>query len=474
MRIFPRFPQVVYVLAGCLLLAGGPARSQQTAPAAAPAGEKWKWQPAAGTAVALPGEQAWWQVFADPLLDSLVGSGLAGNLDLKAAVSRVEEARARVKIAESYWYPSLRLNPYVGTQSLAPNRPVPIPVQDGQLQRFTLNTFQVPVDLSYEVDVWGRLKRQVQVNQLLFEAGQAEYRAVQLAVAGEITRIYLLLRTTDAERGVLGRSLGLRDSSLAVADARYRAGLTGLMDVERARTEVAGVRLQLESLRRSRTELELSLGVLLGAPSGALTLREGPIPAVAGTLAAPEPASLAGRRPDLVQAERQASATVRQVGVNKAALLPRLNLVGSAGLVSREAGLLAETGSATYLLGAGLSLPLFEGNRNRNLIAAAERQAEAAALGYQQRVLQAGREVETALASLQLLTGQLAIQGEALASARRTRQLSRELYVKGLTSFLDVVDAERTALELERQAVNLQGQQALYTLALIRALGGSW
>jgi multidrug efflux system outer membrane protein len=203
-------------------------------------------------------------------------------------------------------------------------------------------------------------------------------------------------------------------------------------------------------------------------------LREGPIPAAAGTIAPPVPASLAGRRPDLVQAERQASATARQVGVNKAALLPRLNLVGSAGLISREAGLLVETGSATYLLGAGLSLPLFEGNRNRNLIAAAERQAEAAALGYQQRVLQAGREVETALANLQILTGQLATQGEALASARRTRQLSRELYVKGLTTFLDVVDAERTALELERQAVNLQGQQALYTLALIRALGGSW
>ncbi len=473
MRIPNRFQRIVYLLAGCLLIGGLPANAQQ-AFLASPAGEKWKWQTTSTAPAAMPAGEAWWQVFADPLLDSLVRAGLAGNLDLKAAVSRVEEARARVKIAESYWYPSLRLNPYVGTQSLAPNRPVPIPVQDGQLGRFTLNTFQIPVDLSYEVDLWGRLKRQVQVNQLLFEAGQAEYRAVQLAVVAEITRTYLLLRTTDAERSVLRKSLGLRDSSLAVADARFRAGLTGQMDVERARTEVAGVRLQLESLLRSRTELELSLGVLLGAAPGNLTLREGPIPAAAGTIAAPDPASLVSRRPDLVQAERQAGATARQVGVNKAALLPRLNLVGSAGLISREAGLLAETGSATYLLGAGLSLPLFEGNRNRNLIAVSERQAEAAALSYRQRVLQAGREVETALANLQLLTGQLATQQEALASAQRTRQLSRELYVKGLTTFLDVVDAERTALELERQAVNLQGQQTLYTVALVRALGGSW
>jgi multidrug efflux system outer membrane protein len=330
------------------------------------------------------------------------------------------------------------------------------------------------VDLSYEVDLWGRLKRQVQVSELLAEAGEAEYRTVQLAVAAEITRTYLLLRTTDAERNVLRRSLGLRDSTLAVADARYRAGLTSQLDVERARTEVANVRLQLESLSRSRTELELSLGTLLGAAPGNLSLGEGTLPAAAAVIPAPAPSSLATRRPDLVQAERQARATARQVGVNKATLLPRVSLTGSAGLVSREAGTLVEGNSATYLVGAGLSLPLFEGNRNRNLIIASQRQAEAAAAVYQQRVLQAGREVETALANLQILEGQLVIQGEAVQAAQRTRQLSRELYVKGLASFLDVVDAERTALELERQAVNLRGQQALYTVALIRALGGTW
>ncbi len=472
------FPRPAYLLlAGCLLLAARPATAQQAslpAPPTAPAGEKWKWQTASAAPTPLPAGEAWWQVFADPLLDSLVGAGLGGNLDLRAAVSRVEEARTRVKVAESYWYPSLRLSPYVGTQSLAPNRPVPIPVQDGQLQRFRLNTFQVPVDLSYEVDLWGRLKRQVQVSELLAEAGDAEYRTVQLAVAAEITRTYLLLRTTDTERNVLRRSLGLRDSTLAVADARYRAGLTSQLDVERARTEVANVRLQLESLSRSRTELELSLGTLLGAAPGNLSLGEGTLPAAAAVIPAPAPSSLATRRPDLVQAERQARATARQVGVNKATLLPRVSLTGSAGLVSREAGTLVEGNSATYLVGAGLSLPLFEGNRNRNLIIASQRQAEAAAAVYQQRVLQAGREVETALANLQILEGQLVIQGEAVQAAQRTRQLSRELYVKGLASFLDVVDAERTALELERQAVNLRGQQALYTVALIRALGGTW
>ena len=471
------FPRIVYpLLASCLLLATRPAFGQQaplSASVASPTGEKWKWQPAPAAPTPLPAGDAWWQVFADPLLDSLVQSGLRGNLDLRAAVSRVEEARTRVKVAESYWYPSLRLTPYVATQNLSPNRPVPIPVQDGQLQRFTLNTFQIPIDLSYEVDLWGRLKRQVQVSELLAEANEAEYRTVQLVVAAEITRTYLLLRTTDAERNVLRRSLRLRDSTLAVADARYRAGLTSQMDVERARTEVANAQLQLASLTRSRTELELSLGTLLGATPGNLSVGEGPLPAAAA-IPAPTPSSLATRRPDLVQAERQAQATARQVGVNKAALFPRLNLNGSAGLLSREVGTLFERNSATYLLGAGLVLPLFEGNRNRNLIIASERQAEAAVAVYQQRVLQASREVETALANLQILEGQLVTQGEAVQSAQRTRQFSRELYVKGLTTFLDVVDAERTALELERQAVNLQGQQALYTVALIRALGGTW
>ncbi len=436
--------------------------------------EQWKWQPATTQTTAIPPDNQWWKVFNDATLDSLIGLGLTNNLELKVSMSRLEEAHTRVKVAQSYYMPSVRLNPYVATQSLAPNRPVAIQLQDRQLTRFTMNTYQIPLDVSYELDVWQRVGKQVGVNQLLAQATEAEQQSVRLMVSSEIARIYWLLRTTDTEKLVLERSLYLRDSTLAVVQARFTAGLITQMDVLRAETEVSNVRLQLQGIKRSRSELELSIGVLIGTASGNISIDEAPLPAILPLVPSLTPSQLILRRPDLLQSERLVAATNEQIKITKTALRPRLNLIGSAGLVSQEPADLFSANSATYLLGASVSVPIYEGFRNRNNVVIAQQQAQASLSTYQQRVLTAGREVETALANLQILTEQMNIQEQALVSAHRTRQYSRELYAKGLTTFLEVVDAERVTLELERQAVNLKGQQALYTVALIKAIGGSW
>jgi len=461
---------LIYIICAGIGLSAG----QSYAQSADQVPEQWKWQPTSTHTTAVPADNEWWKVFNDPTLDSLIKLGLANNLELKAIMSRLEEAKTRVKVAQSYYVPSVRLNPYVATQSLAPNRPVAIQLQDRQLTRFTMNTYQIPLDVSYEVDVWQRVGKQVQVNQLLAQATEAEQQAVSLMVTSEIARIYLLLRTTDTEKMVLDRNFHLRDSTLAVVQERFKAGLTTQMDVQRAETEVANVRVQLQGVQRSRTELELSIGVLTGVASQYVAVREAPLPDNLPIVPVSSPSQLVLRRPDLLQSERLVSAANEQIRITKTALRPRLNLVGSAGLVSQEANSLFSTNSATYMVGAGISVPIYEGSRNRNNVLIAQQQAQASLSTYQQRVLMAGREVETALANIQILTEQINSQQQALESARRTRQYSRELYVKGLTTFLEVVDAERTTLELERQAVNLKGQQALYTLALIKAIGGSW
>ena len=423
----------------------------------------------------MPAADPWWTVFDDPLLDSLEQAGQQNNLDLQGVMSRVEEARARVKVAESYWFPSIRLEPGLSTQSLAPNRPLALQVQnEQQIARFQLNTYQIPLTVSYELDLWQRIRGQVKTTNLLRQSAEAEYLAARLTITSEIARTYWLLRATDTERLVVRRGIGLRDSTLRIAQARYQAGLVNEMDVQRAQTELANARFQLQSLDRSRTELELSLAVLVGVPSGSLRVAEGPLPDELPLVPTSLPTDLTFRRPDLLQSERLVAAANSQVKVSKTALLPRLSVQGSAGFISQDMGTLISPESGTYLAGAGISIPIFEGRRNRNNIVVAQKQAQTASLTYQQRLLTATQEVETALANLQILSQQTATQQQALQSAQRTRRYARELYVKGLTSFLEAVDAERTALDSERQAANLKGQQALYTVALIKAIGGNW
>ena len=422
-----------------------------------------------------PAIESWWTIFNDPLLDSLEQVGLQRNLDLQILVARVDEARARLKVATSYQYPSVRLSPYVANQSLSPNRPVALALQEGQvLNRFSLQTYQVPLEVNYEIDLWQKFKNQVKSSKQVQEATEAELQAAALTISAEIARHYFLVRALDSEQRVMQRGIGLRDSTLNIAGARYKAGLVNLMDVQRAETEVAIARLQQEELSRNRRELELSLAVLLGMQPGTVQIKFGLLPASLPTVPAVAAADLVLKRPDLVQSERMVAAAKSQVETSKAALLPRVNLLGSAGLISRDIGPILSPNSGTYLVGASVSLPVFEGYRSKSNITIAQTQVQAATFTYQQRQLIAVQEVETAAANLQILSRQVLVQQQALQSAQKTRLYARELYVKGITSFLEAVDAERTALDLERQAVNLKGQQAIYTVALIKALGGNW
>lgn len=422
-----------------------------------------------------PAISSWWTVFQDARLDSLVQVGLQRNHNLQAMAARVDEARARLQVAASYQYPAVRLSPAVANQSLSPNRPVALALQDGRvLERFTLQSYQVPLEMSYEVDLWRKIKKQIQTSRQVQEASEAEQRAAALTVSTEIARHYFMLRAVDGEQAVVARGISLRDSTLKIAEARYAAGLVNQMDVQRATTAVSQARLQLEELGRSRRALELSLAVLLGSPPASLRLAPGNLPQVLPAVPLGTAGDLALRRPDLQQSERLTAAAHSQVEATKATLLPRLNLLGSAGLLSREFSPIFSPSSGTYLVGASISVPVFEGGRNKSQVAQAQAQEQAAAASYQQRLLQAVQEVETAAADLQSLSRQATEQQQALESARKTRRYARELYVKGLTSFLEAVDAERTALELERQAVSLKGRQVLHTVALIKALGGGW
>ncbi|MGA0559824.1 efflux transporter outer membrane subunit [Larkinella sp. VNQ87] len=430
-----------------------------------------------GGAVAMPNPvRSGWAVFRDQTLDSLIDVGLTNNPDVRVAVNRVEEARIRVRVAQSFLSPSIRSSLNITTQSLSEYRPVAVPVASERLPRIQLNTFQIlPIDASYEVDLFRRIRSNVQLTDLQRQVSESDVQITQLVVASEIARLYYLIRANDSEQTVVRRNISLRDSTISIIRARFQAGLTNEIDAKRAETDLANVRVLLLGLERSRTELVNGLGALCGQNPATFSLSPGRLgtgfPALPfATITADQ----LRRRPDLLQAEQQTQIANVQIQVNQAALYPRINLVGNGGTLTGRIGNLFFPASMTYLLGINASVPIFEGKRNQQTIALAKQQYRTADVAYQQRLLTAQREAETALDNLQTTRQQIDAQNTALESARYTERLNRELYVKGLTTFLEVLDAQRTVLDSERQLVVLQGQQASYTVALLKALGGSF
>lgn len=411
-----------------------------------------------------------WYRFADPTLDSLLRL-VPANPDLTAALSRLDEARLRIRVAESFLAPSIRANPLVQTQSLAANRPVPFPVDAPRVQ---LNTFQLPLDLNYEIDFFRRIRQNVRLSQLQAQVTEADYRILRLATAAELARVYFLVRANDAERFVIRRNLVSRDSVLAIIRERLRVGLTTEIDLRRSETDIGTIRLQLLNLQRGRAELVNALAALAGQNPAGFVIPErlpGPVPDPTFTTIAEEALR---RRPDLQQADFQTNAAETGVAIARAALMPRISLLGSVGFLSGRLDRWVLPGSGTYLIGAGASIPISEGKRNQTNVTLARQQVQTAQAGYASRLLIARREAETALDNLEGTRLQRNEINQVQETARQTERLTRELYVRGLTTYLDVLDAQRSVLDAERQQAQLLGQQFSYTVALLKALGGDW
>ncbi|XWW47733.1 TolC family protein [Fibrella sp. USSR17] len=418
------------------------------------------------------------QRFNDPLLTDLIQTGLANSPSLRAAISRIEEARGRVRVAQSFLQPAVRSSALISTQSLSEHRPVAVPVATDKLPRFQLNTFQLlPVDASWELDLFKRIRSGITLAQQQTLASEADLRAFRLSLASDIARTYYLIRANESEQAVFLRNIATRDSTLGIVRERFRVGLVNQIDVQRAETDLAGLRVQVMGLQRARVELVNALAQLTAQEPAAFGIDTGALPGP-GTLpvfpyAAITP-DLLRRRPDLLQADRAIQVAGAQVVLQQASIQPRVTLVGSGGLLSGQLGYVFVPSSATYLLGVNASVPLYEGRRNRENVALSRQQIATSQQTYLQAFQVAQREAETAFDNLTYLRQQLDLQNQTLALARRTEQYNRELYVKGLTTYLDVLDAQRTVLANEQQYVQLRGQEVQYLVALLRSIGGDF
>lgn len=445
-----------------------PAWSQETATALD--GSTWK--------AATPSEEAtrgeWWKIFNDTVLDNLERQALDANQDLKAAAARVKEARALNQVARSAYFPTVdaglgatRQQPSAASQGLA----------DGaRVQPSTV--YRAQANVSYEVDLFGRVAANVDAAKADTQRSEALFHSVQLALQADVAQNYFALRELDAEGEVYAHAVALREDSLKLLKSRFDEGDISEVDVLRAESELSTARSAAMTALRLRAASEHSLAVLLGKTPAEFTMPASPLQSVNLRIPAGLPSSLLERRPDIAAAERAMAAANARIGVATSAFFPSLSLTGTGGFESSSFGNLFKWSSRSFLLGpltgTALSLPLFDGGKRKGDLANAKASFEEQAATYQQQVLLAFREVEDNLAALRILEDQTRTQGDAVASSTKAAALLRTQYTEGQTNYLDVLDAQRSVLSARRDAVQLQGLQAIATVNLIRALGGGW
>lgn len=425
-------------------------------------GVKWKRQ----SPDQLPQPRAWWKLYGDGTLTSLVEKSLERNQEIAGAAARLKQAREISNQARSLYFPDVNLG--VGAERSK------MRMQGGQSGSELSTTFSVPADLSYEIDVWGKVRRQVESATASESAANETLNAMRLSISGEVAQTYWALRAADADRAVLDQTLEVRRKALGLLTKRRDAGTISGLDLARAQTEVSTAEADRIKLDQTRVELVNALAVLCGSVATGSSIPNNPAlpkpPAVPGSV----PSELLRQRPDIRAAERNVAAANANIGVATAAFYPSVSINASGGLDSQTLSNLFQASSLVWSIGSNALGPITSQKYLRAQKRGAIAAHEAASADYRQTVLESIREVENALQGSAILERRQVAQDTALEAARKTFDLSAKRYKAGLVSFLDVVDAERTRLDAERAANAIRAERLAISVALIKSLGGEW
>ena len=396
----------------------------------------------------------WWKAFSDPALDELIARADRSNTSIRVAAARLTQARAFVRATDAARAPQV-------DASAGAQRAGGIVNGVGGPAR---SLFSTGVDLSYEVDLFGRLR----------QASEGLLQSARLLVQADVAQTYLALRSVDTERALVRSTVVAYRETLALTERRWRAGDVAELDVARARTEVAATESEALALDRRRAELEHALAVLVGEVASSFTVAPGAWSTALPTIPAGVPSTVLVRRPDVSAAQNSLLAAQTRVGVAKAAWFPSVALTATGGYASTDLSDLFKWSSRAWGIGALTALPLFDGGRRSAGIQSAGAEFDIALERYREQVLVAFKDVEDQLAALQLLAEQDEAQERAVSSAARSTALSDVRYRSGYVSQLDLLDAQRSELRNRRQALQVRSAQYQSTVALVRALGGSW
>ncbi|QOY93713.1 efflux transporter outer membrane subunit [Massilia sp. UMI-21] len=417
----------------------------------------------------------WWTVFGDATLDRLEQRALRDNPGVQAAAQRLLQARAQLGVLRAGQAPNVAVGAGVSNARTSAETAQGIALGGRSIEG---NNFSVGASFSYELDLWGRVRRVVEAADAQALAAQIDRDGVLLLLSSQVAGSYWQLRGLDAELAVLKNALAARREAQDIVEARFRAGLTNELDVSRARIERANAEADLHEVQRQRNTVEHALATLVGAspsqPLMAAATDSAQLPLPPG-IPVGLPASLVGQRPDLAASVAQLKAFNAQVGVAEGAFYPSLSLTSNVGFASKHLEDLVSGGARQFSVGPlALSLPVFDGGRNRANLALSTARYEEAVANHQTRLLGALREVEDALSDLRQRQQQGEVQAQARQAAARALLVAQARYERGVSTYLDVTDAQRTSLAADRAAAQIRTQRLLATVAVARALGGGW
>jgi outer membrane protein, multidrug efflux system len=419
----------------------------------------------------------WWQVFGDPKLSELETLALTNNQSLAAGVERFEESRALASGANADFYPQLTLGGTPGgditRQRTSFNSPNSLTTTNGASH--TYDTFTAPIYLGWEIDLWGRVRRQSQAAHERATASADDFESARLEVAAEVADDYFTLRTLDDEYALVANTIEAYRRSLELTQNRRRGGIVSDLDVSQAATQLHSAEAQLPELKLRRAQRLHALAVLCGeSPVDFFIATNSSIAATVPEIPPSLPSELLEHRPDIAAAERRMAAANADVGVAKAAFFPTVRIDGLAGFQSVNSSTWFDWPSRFWSVGPSVQLPLFTGGLNRAHLAAAHAAYNEMVANYRQTVLDAFGEVEDELAAQHLLAEEWNAENQALTSARRTLEIASNRYRSGLVTYLDVATAQTDALDHEQATVQLAGARLTASINLIKALGCGW
>jgi NodT family efflux transporter outer membrane factor (OMF) lipoprotein len=446
-----RSSAVALLLAGCAI---GPNYSKPEVEVPA------QWKEAGDWVVAQPKDAApkgkWWEAFNDAILNGLMEQVNVSNQNLKAAEARYTQAHAAVQSARSGLFPTL------GGSA------------DATRSRATGSSYRVALDASWEIDLWGRVRRLIESARAGEEASAADLEGARLSLQAELATDYFQLRVTDVQRDLLDDTVKAFQASYNVTQNRYRAGVVGKVDVVQAESQLLSTQAQALDLRATRATLEHAIAVLVGKPPAAFALEPVPFRARIPEVPPGIPSTLLERRPDIAAAERRMAAANARIGVAKAAYFPALNLSASGGFAGSALAHLFSAPNRFWSIGADLAGTILDFGGRSAAVDTARAVYEESVANYRETVLQGFQEVEDQLATLHWLSEEGKVQQEAARAARESVVLTVNQYKAGTVSYLNVVTVQATQLAEERTTVTLLGRRLAASVALIRGLGGAW
>lgn len=454
-------------LAGCAVGPNYHRPDVATAPA-------WKEQPpwhAADPKDSIP-KGNWWNTFADSELDQYETQALKSNQTIEVARYQLEQARASARITQSGLFP--QLNSGIAVQRARNSAGKPTATGIPLTSPTTSNDFLIPFNLTWEADVFGKVRRSVESANASYQASAAALENVRLVITSELAVDYFTLRELDAEIAVVNASVEDQNKSLTLVQNRHAGGIASGLDVAQQEALLNSTRTQATLLRQQRAQFEHAIAALVGVPASSFSVPVKPLALPPPAVPIGLPSDVLERRPDIAQSERQMAAQNAQIGVAKSAYYPGINLFATGGFENTALGTIVGASTGFWALGANVTETVLSGGKRRAEVDFAKSGYGASVANYRQTVLTAFQEVEDSLSGLSVLAEAAETQQQAVNASQRALQIANDRYTGGLVTYLDVITAEENLLAAQRLATQILGQRLVTSVSLVKALGGGW